>query len=567
MYAGKAKAIDLPSTGHLHILKNGYVYWHMGNGWNSKKKQPDDGRVAIGKIDPDNEKMFFPNSKYWDLFPTGTDDKGDTVLPTHLQKPGRVSSLLNYGCYAAMKAAADKTGCLQALKNVFPGDWKEIFAVALHAIDAQDSTAQNFENWSFHNYCGLEKPISDSEISRLFKRIGQDPEDIADFLYQFREKYFQSVAGAGQIALAFDSTNQNTYSKHNPLAEYGHPKVDEKAPDISTAMFVDEATSIPIYYEVFYGSLLDKAETPVTLEKAKDLGFSKLLIDVDCGYCSEECARAMSADGGQFIAMCPDSISIVDEMMAEYAGQLKDNEEYYIYIENAYGLVKNDVKVLGGTYDAYLFYDPVRGADEVETIHEKVKILTELAETKKRYTDKLRDRFAPWLTITKLEKKDPVTGKNFTVKENAAKVQECINRAGYFVVISNTRFDPARTLHIARTRDCNEKVFCRMKSHFDLAKTYTHEPGTYLGKMFVAFIGLVIVQSYRWYVRNRLSAVSSVTTATTIGELDKYQIWRKRDGTWMPYYAMTKKQKDLFSDLLLTEKTLVESIRNIKLLV
>ena len=42
-----------------------------------------------------------------------------------------------------------------------------------------------------------------------------------------------------------------------------------------------------------------------------------------------------------------------------------------------------------------------------------------------------------------------------------------------------------------------------------------------------------------------LDAISSTTTATTISELNKYQIQRKRDGSWMPMYAMTKKQREI----------------------
>ena len=30
MYAGKNTPIELPKKGHLHILKNGYVYWENG---------------------------------------------------------------------------------------------------------------------------------------------------------------------------------------------------------------------------------------------------------------------------------------------------------------------------------------------------------------------------------------------------------------------------------------------------------------------------------------------------------------------------------------------------------
>ena len=117
---------------------------------------------------------------------------------------------------------------------------------------------------------------------------------------------------------------------------------------------------------------------------------------------------------------------------------------------------------------------------------------------------------------------------------------------------------------MARMRDSNEKAFRRLKHHFGLSKTYSHNAATYEGKMFIAFVALIIVESYRYYIRPVLDAISSTTTATTIGELNKYQIQQKRDGSWMPMYAMTKKQRQILKCLDLSEgkiKTMVNKIR------
>ena len=52
MYAGKGESVALPTTGHLHILKTGYVYWENDGKWDNAKKQTVDGRVSIGRLDP-----------------------------------------------------------------------------------------------------------------------------------------------------------------------------------------------------------------------------------------------------------------------------------------------------------------------------------------------------------------------------------------------------------------------------------------------------------------------------------------------------------------------------------
>ncbi len=67
----------------------------------------------------------------------------------------------------------------------------------------------------------------------------------------------------------------------------------ENLPDINTAMFADETTGIPLYYEHFYGSILDKTETPFTMEKVKDHGFKKLFLMMDRGYFSQKSLEAV----------------------------------------------------------------------------------------------------------------------------------------------------------------------------------------------------------------------------------------------------------------------------------
>lgn len=92
-----------------------------------------------------------------------------------------------------------------------------------------------------------------------------------------------------------------------------------------------------------------------------------------------------------------------------------------------------------------------------------------------------------------------------------------------------------------------------------------HEATTYEGKMFVAFIALIIVETYRWHIRNELSAISSTTTATTLGELRKFQIQLKSDRTWMPVYAPTKKQKKIFAALNISNQEIEDMVRAVKL--
>ena len=114
---------------------------------------------------------------------------------------------------------------------------------------------------------------------------------------------------------------------------------------------------------------------------------------------------------------------------------------------------------------------------------------------------------------------------------------------------------------IARGRDSSEKAFRFIKSHFNLSRTYTHTDSTYKGKMFVAFIALVLLQSFRWYLKTIFQKKSSETTSTLIGELHKYKIIQNKDGNWYPVYSMNKKQKEILECVGINEKDVEDSVR------
>ncbi len=103
-----------------------------------------------------------------------------------------------------------------------------------------------------------------------------------------------------------------------------------------------------------------------------------------------------------------------------------------------------------------------------------------------------------------------------------------------------------------------------MKNHFGLSKTYSHSAATYEGKLFICFVTLITIESYLYFIRPIFDAITSTTTATTIGGLNKYQIQWKRDGSRMLMYAMTKKLRQIFKCLDLTEGKIKTRIRKLR---
>ena len=334
MYAGKNTPIELPKKGHLHILTNGYVYWENDGKWDKDAKRMRDSRVSIGKIADRERGLFYPNKKYWELFPDEMhNSNGARRIPEKtapLGEPGKFSSRLNYGAYLALRLAAEKIGLFKTLKETFPDRWEKLFALVVHFICDECSTAQAFPFWQFDNYCGLQNRLTDDEISRLYRDTGTDQNGIDSFMEFFHKRYEKSVYGdepasSGQeralTAYALDSTNHNTSCKNNDMAEFGAAKKKEGLPDINFAAFVDEKTGIPVYYELFFGSLLDKSQTPFAIKNAERLGFQKLFIVMDRGYYRKEVFEAF--EGMSFACMCPENMPEFDKVWSKHHSEIK----------------------------------------------------------------------------------------------------------------------------------------------------------------------------------------------------------------------------------------------------
>lgn len=535
--------VELPDKKNLKILKNGYVYYFTENVWDKAEKAPKDNRVAIGKLSED-KKSLIPNKKYYEIF-----------KEVKLKELPKIDDTLSVGQYIALKKASEKFGVFGGLQKNFPKIYDKILAFVTYMIDQDNSIGQHYDKWSFRNYAGINYSLSSSQISDLYNDI--DEESIKGFMKDYVKTYTER--NKLDVGVAFDSTNQNTYAKEIAYAEFGHAKDDKKLPVINTAYLVDEKTGIPIFYETFYGSLLDKSETEYTIDKMKAIGFSKIVLVMDRGYFTRKNMKILEEN--KYVFLCPETIKITKELIKTYGNEIKDKSYAYIGEEQAYGKVieiqeEGDYK---GKF-AYIFYDSKRADEERIGIQSKVEDLYNRAKAAKYFTKELEEKYAPYLKITKLEKDK--TRSRALVEKDYTYIQELVDAAGYFVVISNENMRPKEMLSMVRKRDRVEKIFRVMKSSLKMDVPYAHNDITYRGKMFLCFVALTIRQTYRLLIEKYLKATSSNTTHTSFSTLSKILATRYGKKEFKRKYALTKNQKMILGSLDIKEKDLDAFIRN-----
>lgn len=537
-------AIKIPNDPRFKVFANGYVYFKEKTSWDKEKRHSTDDRRCVGKLCSEKEGFFRPNAIYYSLFP-------DSEIK---EEPGEIDDYLHFGSYLALRESAEKCGALGALKAAFPKKWEDILAYSVFMVDSEKARSQRYEKWGFSNYAGIGHVISSEDTSRMFASVGYS--DIDVFMTEFRKRYRESGISDRKLVIAFDSTNINTNSKGIETAEFGHPKKNEKLPVASTAMGVDESTGIPVYYEDFIGSLLDKTQLEATRKKIREIGFRKVFLVFDRGYYKSEEIREI-AKSNSFAIMVPDNVATSFDYIEKNGMGIRNREAYFMKSENAYGIQLESDAFLGMHSYTYIFYDGTAAETERDTIHSKILAAESLLERKK-YDKATADEYSEYLTIKKGR-----NGKNIVV-EKTEKIQREIDFAGFFMAVSNEKMAPEEMLSRLRKRDRAEKVFCQMKSFTDSEKCYCHGTQTYIGRNFVLFFALVMRLAFRFFEKDcfkKESYVSNDTTATVLGHVSKLIAYKTKGNGWQRKYALTSKMKSVFGNLGYDEKKIDEFLR------
>lgn len=143
-------------------------------------------------------------------------------------------------------------------------------------------------------------------------------------------------------------------------------------------------------------------------------------------------------------------------------------------------------------------------------------------------------------------------------------IDKLIDNCGYFVIVTSKEMTASEALYKYRHRDTSEKLFMMGKSFLETDVIRTHHSESTETKEMINFIALII--------RNRIfkeikplsfSDSKNYTTREVIKELDKMIMTKDSSGRYSMRYAMTSKQKAIFSMFQISESKIQEMARNL----
>ena len=377
--------------------------------------------------------------------------------------------------------------------------------------------------------------LKSQRISDLLDRIGK-----SDLYRQFSSDLIQRINPGN--SLLYDITSLPSYGSAE-IFEYGHAKDHPELEQINMGMVMERSRNIPLFFEIYSGSIPDVVTLKRTVEGIRKL-IPKMEIILDRGFFSHENLSLLKDDS--FI-IAASLVSTVIKNVFSSASRTVDRADNVIMYENEpifckqISFTMDDLHLKG-----YFYHDPRRESDERSDFHrklaekrsaiERLQIRQNLRETIEAIASHYRKYFTWRIDDGKITTK---------ARNNAITAAE--NRMGRFLLVYNGENTPLECLSIYRNRVSIEKVFRILKTDIDIFPMRVRKESTIRGMLFIFFISLIIRTAL---MRGMISSglMKKYSLEKMILELEKMHVVEDASGS-MSELERTRKQKDILEAL------------------
>ena len=536
--------VDIPVKKRIRTSEPHYVYEILSR----KNKKQKEKVVCVG-VATSSDKMN-PNEKYYEVHKELISDKP-------LLEAKEFDNQVHLGASLVMRNIAKKEGLLEILESSFPGKSEIIFSLVEYYLIKRDSAAQLYKYYLTDHYTELNYIPSEAELSKLFNEY-LDHELISKFLSKWMNYRFSLKTFSNHIDIDFDSTNRNVSSKSISLGEYGKAKVDEGLPQVNTAYLLDRETGLPIYFDIYYGSIIDMNHCQIALDKIKKIKKDVIgMFVLDRGYFSSNNLDYFYHKGFSFMCMGKDGITL-STLISIYP-----REEISKPINRVYQTIYG-IKLIGKPFNnskqdyfLYLFYNEADVASEIARIQDDIEYACKFLVGKKDKADNIQSVYGKRINLELDEDKIIIKATpNYEYIENYKK------ELGYFWIVSTEDDTPSNILRSYRFRDMVEKEMKYSKSLSDLDKTFARSDTVFEGKMLLGFISAIIRSSLILTLKPYFLQYSSETSQTVLLELDKIKA-EEINEDYVLRYALTARQKQILALFGLTIKDVYKALGDI----
>lgn len=513
-----------------------YVLFQYGQKYNKEKRYSVPQRAIIGKVDPTDDSLMYPNESYQIYFP-------DAVLPEELPEAYRSCSL-RIGAYAVIRYVLNEYKLPEMLAKRFGDDTGLLLDLVAYMIVDEENAGQYYPDFAFcHPLFSEEMRIySDSKVSRFLNSFTKD--QTIGFLDDWNRKRDHKQ----RIYISYDSSNKNCQAGDLDLVEYGKAKDDKGLPVFNVAIAFDKTNRVPLFYEEYPGSITDVSQFVHTVDKVSEYGYKNVGFILDRGYFSKENIRYMEDEHYAFIIMVKGQKELVSSLVLEHRDTFETSRACNIRSYRVYGKTVKARLYEDDTADRFfhIYFNPSKQAAEREQLELHI-------DKYKLFMDK---HLGEAITLGKtynhyFEIKYDKKGNLLSYKEREDVIQHELKLCGYFCIITSEEMTASQALIHYKGRDVSEKLFSADKSFIGSRSVRTCSNEALSAKLFIEFITLIVRNRIYNLLKETMINLDArpnyMTVPAAIRELEKIEMIRRNKGTYRLDHAVSKRQKIILS--------------------
>jgi transposase len=523
---------------------NTYIEYEYDRTYDSDKQYTYPKRASIGRVDPEDPTMMTPNQNFLKYF-------GDAELPKEHSRDRR-SPYLNIGPYVVLhKIVNDYRLKILLTEFMDEDDAGLLLDLACYSIISENNAAQYYPDYAFTHplFTPDMKMYTDSKVSDLLKNLR--PETIVGFLNEWNGSRNKKQ----KVYFSYDSTNKSCQAGEIDLAEFGKAKVDDGQPVFNYSVACDVENKVPLFYELYPGSINDVAQLTCMVDKAKGFGYRNIGFILDRGYFSRKNLEHMEELGFSYLIMVKGMKEFIQEIILKYKGKFENKRAKYIDQYDVYGM-QTDRALFGDESrkrHIHIYYSDARAFSEKSEIKQMIRRLKAYLEACQGKECTFGGEIQKYFYLHYEE-----DGKTFKIaEENTKAIDRELSLAGYFAIISSDNLTAREAIELYKSRDASEKLFRSDKSYLGNKSMRVASEESLESKTFIQFIALILRAKIYTCLKDKCMAMlkrpNYMTVPAALKELEKIVMIRQLDGVYRLDHAVTARQKTILSAFGLNE--------------
>lgn len=458
--------VEQPIKGNIYLYRV-ESYWDKG------KKQARQHRVYIG---PKDKKIKLSVRKM----------KGAQLVSK------------SYGSTFFLRYIAKELGLYQILQSVFPDKFEQILALAYYEI-IESSPLYLFEYWQQDAYLPDIKTMGSHSCSSLCEDIGK----LETLRMEFMKEWTAHIKPID--AAYYDITSISSYSTNINFVEWGYNRDKENLPQINMGVLCNQLNGMPVYYNIFPGSIVDVSTLRNNLSFLKVFGLNNILMIMDRGFFSTTNVTEMNHPNNKirFIQPLPLSLKKVKVLISQSKKTISNPGNAFQYNEEI--LYSNPFQITLGksTFDGHLYFNEKAELDQKQHFLSALLEIESGIKEQNFMTQNDAKKYIETSILSKYQAYYKWNAKTKKIEKNITAINQYFSHLGCYLMITNndTEIKNIEMLNYYRNKDIVEKLFDLVKNEIDGNRLRAHNDFTNHGRLFIRFIALILCA----YINNTMS--------------------------------------------------------------